>query len=329
MLCFWPKLKVRAQDIKNIFKNNDSHEAYENLNLYISNLRGGANKKNKLYNKLRYFSVSYSSLYYYDYLEKFINESRRDFSYYVDFKTTGINDLRKDFHVGRYIWGDFNEKTPYQRASEYPIYMNSEKGLGLGVLTAGQVTKLNHNIKEHIALFHYGIVMSNLKLNKGFFFFEVTQLPSVPGFFPAIWIVSNKSWPPEVDLMEQKILPCGGKFLRVMEHNVYYEKEKLSDNAKSLGSVSAINRPINNKLYFGCYIGEYEIAIYYGNDLVRIVQSEKIMSYFNNMKGEIEIILNNAILENQMHLAYANINKNIDNTKMYVSRFAYVDITQL
>jgi hypothetical protein len=314
-------LSETIKDLNNLNKGHRfRHDFFTNLDLYIRN-RVEFCKSKELSEKIN--TTSFSSLFFSSLLLKFIEGTKSYFDYYVDFRKANFLDLAKDFLFGSYIWGNLHEHHPYQRASAAPIVFDRDKGMGLGVLTTPQVQERIKGFIESIALFHNAVVTSKLNLSYGFYLFEVTQMPKHLGFFPALWVISKKSWPPEVDLVEQRIVQNGDKLEALFETNVLYGAEHEKESVRSIKSVSHKNREIDGKLYFGAYVGVTEIAIFYGSELVRIVTDDKILSYFSNQENQFEIVMNNAVLESQMHHAFRNILSNYEDNLMFVSRFAY------
>jgi beta-glucanase (GH16 family) len=198
--------------------------------------------------------------------------------------------------------GVLHLKTAYN-----PQYINEEVGvsdIGVGLISS-------------TGKFGYGIYEIEAKLPKGKY------------LWPAFWIWSWESWPPEIDIFEaysnhskyffnNKILEWfKGKFWKI-ESNIHLLEDKKNTSIGALSSFFTFRNPSKNFIKYKLIWTEKLICIYYNDKLHRKIEDPKIL---NNLKGhEMNIIINNGITDKIKNY------KNVTQSDFQIKYFKYTKI---
>jgi len=151
-----------------------------------------------------------------------------------------------------------------------------------------------------------GLVSNKTKFGHGYFEIEA-KLPTGKHLWPAFWMWSFDSWPPEIDIFEAytnnkkgyfKLFPAKWwRFLSFwnVQTNVHFgfEKDgtKSSDGGKTFWM--GFKNPRKHFIKYGCLWTPNEIEFYYNNRKVYTVNDPEIMKYFENTK--MNVIINNGV----------------------------------
>ena len=156
-------------------------------------------------------------------------------------------------------------------------------------------TKINHtdwdgkNYGNYTIPYKIGQIDSSKSFQQKYGYFEIrSKITSEPGHWPAFWLASKESWPPEIDIYE---IYTGKKRngLVNFESNFHWGKDK--DKKMKVGSHNVAN--VSKK--FHTYAVEWNekcFKIYYDNLLVRIFSNPKALEFF---KYPMHIIIGNQI----------------------------------
>ena len=171
---------------------------------------------------------------------------------------------------------EFTDSTIKQRAEKNPIEINH---VDWGGDDYGNFT----------IPYRYGQLDSSNSFEQKYGYFEIrSKMPSEPGHWPAFWMVSKESWPPEIDIYEaytgKKI-----KGLVNFESNFHWGTSEVKKmNVKGHG-VSNISKD------FHIYAVEWSdkfFKIYYDNLLIRVFTNPEAI---NSFKYPMHIIIGNQI----------------------------------
>tara|TARA_Y100000593_G_scaffold85957_1_gene163817 strand:+ start:1568 stop:2269 length:702 start_codon:yes stop_codon:yes gene_type:complete len=146
-----------------------------------------------------------------------------------------------------------------------------------------------------------GMVSNTTQFGYGYFEIEA-KLPKGKHLWPAFWMWSFQSWPPEIDIFEGYTKNRNG-YLRFNIRNPFafwhvntnIHLGKMPDNY-SIGAKShwmGFKDPKNNFIKYGCEWREDFIKIFYNGKLVRHITDEDVLS---QMRGKtMNIIINNSV----------------------------------
>jgi hypothetical protein len=127
------------------------------------------------------------------------------------------------------------------------------------------------------------------------------KLPSGPNLWPAFWLYSFDTWPPEIDVFEGYTNSKGSYFspsfsplsLWDVQSNIHYD---TTPNNKNTGAKQGWFSWRNPSTSFFKYRLEWQpsfIKIYYNNCLVRSITDSYILDQFN--KTTLNVIINNSV----------------------------------
>jgi len=145
-----------------------------------------------------------------------------------------------------------------------------------------------------------GLVSSKQMFGYGYFEIEA-KLPTGPHLWPAFWMWSSNSWPPEIDVFEGYTKKQDGylKFNRFnplgfwnLQSNFHYKDIKTGKNTNSKAKTHyfGFKNPALQFIKYGLKFTPDEITIYYDNKPVRSLD-KKLLPYFKDHK--MNVIINN------------------------------------
>ena len=173
------------------------------------------------------------------------------------------------------------------------------------------ILKSHYNPKEFIvnnekitSNYGVGLVSNTTKFGYGYFEIEA-KLPTGRNLWPAFWMWSFDSWPPEIDIFEAYSSIKRPSYFKLyldsllgfwnVQTNYHYETE---DGNKSIGGKThwfGFKNPQKHFIKYGCLWKEDIIIFYYNGKVVRTIEDKKIL---NSLKGtKMNVILNNHIRE--------------------------------
>jgi len=150
-----------------------------------------------------------------------------------------------------------------------------------------------------------GLVSNKKKFGHGYFEIEC-KLPTGKGLWPAFWMWSFDSWPPEIDVFEAYTRRNKGyfglpaKWWRFLgfwdvKTNIHFGHKDTGDQS-STGALShwfGFKNPRKNFMKYGCLWTPDKIDIFYNGRKVRTIDDPKIMKYFENTT--MNVIINNHV----------------------------------
>jgi len=205
-------------------------------------------------------------------------------------------ELNENNWLRQQPWGVIHPKGPHQYYDKDSVHVTDE---GLILDQKYKPKEIEHwdGTKYHPD-YAVGLVSSKQSFGYGWYEFEA-QLPTGRGLWPAIWMASFDSWPPEIDLLEgyttnskrYNIFPFF--FKRRVKTNVYY-RESPDFPVKNVKGKShwMWKDPSNYFLNYACHWEKDFIRFYYDGNLVRTIDDPRILNTFNS---KMYIILNNAV----------------------------------
>lgn len=136
--------------------------------------------------------------------------------------------------------------------------------------------------------YQIGQIDSSISFEQKFGYFEIkSRITSEPGSWPAFWLASKYSWPPEIDIYE--IYTGKKKGEKIFESNFHWIKGK--DNKSKMKK----HRVLNVSEGFNTYAVEWNekgFKIFYNNLLVRVYTNPKVINFF---EFPMHIIINNGV----------------------------------
>ena len=147
-----------------------------------------------------------------------------------------------------------------------------------------------------------GLISSKEMFGYGYFEIEA-KLPTGPNLWPAFWMWSSNSWPPEIDIFEGYTDNRNGylKFNRFnplgfwnLQSNFHYKDLKTGKNANSKAKTHYIGlkNPATNFIKYGLKFTPDEITIFYNGKAVRSLD-KSLFPYFKDHK--MNVIINNSV----------------------------------
>lgn len=157
-----------------------------------------------------------------------------------------------------------------------------------------------------------GLVSCTTKF--GFGIYSITaKLPKGENLWPAFWMWSWDSWPPEIDVFEA-YSDSKGSYLKPrlskplgfwnVQTNVHY---KEGDSNKMTGGKThyfGFKDPSKHFIEYTLIWQKDAIKLYYDNRLVRTITDKNILDQFN--KTKMNVILNNGVTEDVDRLSPPN-----------------------
>jgi len=194
-------------------------------------------------------------------------------------------------------WGQIHTEKSHWWYDESCVNVDENKNLNL-------LTKYNPkyfpelNKWSHIGV---GLISSVGRFNHGTFTVSA-KLPKGENLWPAFWMWSWDTWPPEIDVFEAYSNSKGSYFKpRIksplgfwnVQTNIHYiEKEKnkmIGGKTKFFG----FKDPSKNFIKYSVEWSKNSIKFYYDDVLVRTIDDESIMGQMNNTT--MNVILNNGV----------------------------------
>jgi beta-glucanase (GH16 family) len=200
----------------------------------------------------------------------------------LDEDFTAFNESR--WRIGQ-PWGVMHPGSTYQYYDVKSV-RTTEFGLILDHRYAPEY-KSHYSLESPVlSPYSVGLVTSRDFYRYGFFKFKIS-LPHGVGLWPAIWLTSIDTWPPEIDILEAYTNEIGlynGRFETNLHYKIY------PDNSDA----GAQKHPLTqNDATVSCWWTKHFIRFYYNGLLVRQITDKQVLEWFENQR--MMIVLNNAI----------------------------------
>ena len=198
-------------------------------------------------------------------------------------------------------WGDFHPDYVHQYYGKNEEFIEVENS-SLN-LYARYKPKKFYDFKKNINIvIPYGIGLIVSKNTFKYGYYEINGiLPTGKLLWPAIWLTAEKTWPPEIDIVEaysgkrsDYSNQFGIPFVK-FKPNIHYgfveDKTKASYGAKAYPIPF---KPSQRSVTYAVHWTEKFIKFYYDGYLVFQTEKKEILNYFNREDVNMNIILNNA-----------------------------------
>jgi len=172
-----------------------------------------------------------------------------------------------------------------------------------------------------------GLVSNRKKFGHGYFEIEA-KLPTGKNLWPAFWMWSFDSWPPEIDVFEAytskkkgyfKLFPS--KWWRFLgfwnvQTNIHFgnKEDGTKDSIGGLTHWMGFKNPRKNFIKYGCLWTQEKIELFYNNRKVQTIDDPKIMKHFENTT--MNVIINN-------HVDYDVDKENPTESEFIIKYFKY------
>ena len=156
----------------------------------------------------------------------------------------------------------------------------------------------NIDVKSNIGV---GLVSNTTKFKHGYFEIEA-KLPKGKHLWPAFWMWSFDSWPPEIDIFEGYTKNSKGYFrfdfkspLGFWNINTNLHLGHVPDNysIKAKTHWMGFKDPTKHFLKYACEWTPKKLTFYYNNKKVRTITNSKYMAELN--AKEMNVIINNSV----------------------------------
>lgn len=202
--------------------------------------------------------------------------------YAEDFRTMKMDEFLTKYRLGQ-AWGEYHPGDLHQWYDPAGVSLNN--GLTLSI------TDNAKQFPEALIPHGVGLVVSHQDFHYGIFEWNI-KLPMGVGLWPAVWLSSSDSWPPEIDVIEA-YSDKEGKYKKNLQTNFHLGiVENKSKYALGEGEHGLYINP-NEILNLKCHWTKDFIKIYYNNFLCRIVTKRKHLAWFDNHK--MLVIMNAAL----------------------------------
>jgi beta-glucanase (GH16 family) len=229
-------------------------------------------------------------------------------------KPKAVNNYKiafSDFFIGHNLdenkwsisqpWGDFHPDYLHQYYGKDESFVSVEDGC-LNLYSRYKPKKF-YDFKKNInIIIPYGVGLIVSKNTFKYGYYEINGiLPTGKLLWPAIWLTAEKTWPPEIDIVEaysgkrsDYSNQFGIPFVK-FQPNIHYgfveDKTKASYGAKDYPIPF---KPSQRSVTYAVHWTEKFIKFYYDGYLVFQTEKKEILDYFNKEGVNMNIILNNA-----------------------------------
>ena len=171
-----------------------------------------------------------------------------------------------------------------------------------------------------------GLVSCTHKFGYGIYSIDA-KLPEGNNLWPAFWMWSWDSWPPEIDIFEGYSNRRGKYFKPRLRNifgfwnvqtNVHYKDGKNNRMAGGRTHFFGFKNPSKNFINYSLIWDRNSIQIYYNNRLVRSIDDKYIMKQLEDKK--MNVIINNGITDG------IDLSKKIPDSDFIVKNFRYSPI---
>lgn len=198
-------------------------------------------------------------------------------------------------------WGDIHPDNTRQWYDPMAVVKNRDKSLSL-------LTRYNPKYFEDLKVtspIGVGLVNCTTEFDYGYFEIEA-MMPKGKNLWPAFWMGSWSTWPPEIDILEAYTNSQGNyfhfdwttpfAFLNV-KTNIHY-KDENNEYSTSGGKAHwfTFKNLTKNYIKYSCLFSPLEISFFYNERCVRSITNPNILKRFQGHK--MNALLNNAVDHN-------------------------------
>lgn len=196
-------------------------------------------------------------------------------------------------------WGQVHPEKSHWWYDESCVHVDNNNHLHL-------YTKYNPTYFRDINKISYigaGLVSCTEKFGYGVFSIDA-KLPKGKHLWPAFWMWSWDSWPPEIDIFEGYSNGLGG-YLKPritkplgfwnIQTNVHYADEVGNKMVGGKTGYMGFKDPTKHVITYSCIWQRDSIKFYYDGQLVREITDKNILSRLENTK--MNVIINNGVTD--------------------------------
>jgi beta-glucanase (GH16 family) len=160
------------------------------------------------------------------------------------------------------------------------------------------------NDKKITSNYGVGLISNTTKFDYGYFEIEA-KLPTGKNLWPAFWMWSFDSWPPEIDIFEAYSSIKKSSYFKIhldslfgfynVQTNVHYKEKEKGKNIGGKTHWFGFKNPQKHFIKYGCLWEENQIIFYYNGKKVKTINDQNILNTLKNTK--MNVIINNHIRE--------------------------------
>ena len=160
------------------------------------------------------------------------------------------------------------------------------------------------NDKKITSNYGVGLISNTTKFDYGYFEIEA-KLPTGKNLWPAFWMWSFDSWPPEIDIFEAYSSIKKPSYFKIhldslfgfynVQTNVHYKEKEKGKNIGGKTHWFGFKNPQKHFIKYGCLWEENQIVFYYNGKKVKTIKSQNILDALKGTK--MNVIINNHIRE--------------------------------
>ena len=160
------------------------------------------------------------------------------------------------------------------------------------------------NDKKITSNYGVGLISNTTKFDYGYFEIEA-KLPTGKNLWPAFWMWSFDSWPPEIDIFEAYSSIKKSSYFKIhldslfgfynVQTNVHYKEKEKGKNIGGKTHWFGFKNPQKHFIKYGCLWEENQIVFYYNGKKVKTINDQNILNTLKNTK--MNVIINNHIRE--------------------------------
>lgn len=130
------------------------------------------------------------------------------------------------------------------------------------------------------------------------YFRVIAKLPKGNGLWPSIWLTGERSWPPEIDILEgytttnPHYKKWGMKNIKLESNLHYIGEDKIKQQLGAQQHPLSLD-PTENFIPYSCWWTKDFIRIYHDDFLVREITDKNLLDYFS--KEPMKLIINNSV----------------------------------
>ncbi len=194
-------------------------------------------------------------------------------------------------------WGLIHADKPYCWYDNSAVHMNSDKSISLKTHKNPRYFK-DMDLSSPVGV---GLISCTTKFSHGRFSIEA-KMPSGPNLWPAFWMWSWDSWPPEIDVFEGYSNTKGGYFkMRFPEllgfwniqSNVHYRKDGENKMAGAKNHWLGFKSPERDFIKYEVDWRPDRIDFLWNGKRVRSIKDKLILDQMNSTT--MNVVINNSI----------------------------------
>lgn len=194
-------------------------------------------------------------------------------------------------------WGQVHPEKSHWWYDESCVFIDRNSNLNL-------MTKRNPKYFPEInktSIIGAGLVSCTGKFNFGTFKI-IAKLPEGSNLWPAFWMWSWDSWPPEIDVLEA-YSDSKGSYLKPrisnplgfwnVQTNVHYIRNNENKMVKGKTHYFGFKDPSKHFIEYGVSWKKDKVEFYYDNRLVRVINDKQILKQLS--ETTMNVIINNGV----------------------------------